>query len=193
MKIVLGSQSKPRQRVLRDMGLEFEVMSPGIDEKAIRFGDPKQLTLALAHAKADALIKKITKSALLITSDQVVVCNEKILEKPETPEEARQCMQGYAHFPAQTVTAVVVTNTETRERQEGVDTATVWMKPFPEDIIEQFIRQGGVFSWAGGFSVEKALQLGLVKRMEGAVDSVMGLPIILTRQLLQASGAVLPG
>ena len=38
-----------------------------------RSEDPGALTLALAHAKADALLPQIHEPALLITSDQVVV------------------------------------------------------------------------------------------------------------------------
>ena len=73
MKIILGSQSKGRRHVLESMGYEFGVMSSNIDEKAIRFNDPQKLTIALAHAKADALLPRIQEPALLITSDQVVL------------------------------------------------------------------------------------------------------------------------
>jgi len=57
MKIILGSASARRKDILQQMGYEFEVMSANIDEKAIRFDDPKKLTLAIVNAKADALEK----------------------------------------------------------------------------------------------------------------------------------------
>jgi predicted house-cleaning NTP pyrophosphatase (Maf/HAM1 superfamily) len=38
---------------------EIQTASPGIDEKAIRSSDPKELVLLLAHAKADAVLKKV--------------------------------------------------------------------------------------------------------------------------------------
>lgn len=53
MKIILGSQSRSRRKVLEKLGYEFEVMPADIDEKAIRFDDPTKLTLVLARAKAD--------------------------------------------------------------------------------------------------------------------------------------------
>ena len=102
---------------MEDNGFEFEVMDPSIDEKAIRFEDPQKLTLALANAKADALLSRISEPVILITSDQVISWNGKILEKPENNEEAREFLRGYS--PSQspkTVTAVVVVNTETGKK-----------------------------------------------------------------------------
>lgn len=184
MKIVLGSQSQGRKQVLSEMGYDFEVLSAGIDEKAIRFDDAQQLTLALANAKADALLTKLQQPCVLITSDQVVVCHGQILEKPESPEEARDFLHGYATHPLQTVTAVVVLNTATNQRVQGVDIATVWLKPYPEALIDQMIAEGNVFSWAGGFGIQEAFNQGLVEKMEGAIDSVIGLPKDLTTRLL---------
>lgn len=71
MEIILGSQSKGRRGVLERAGYTFDVMSADIDERAIRRDDPKELTRALARAKADALLPKIVGQALLVTSDQM--------------------------------------------------------------------------------------------------------------------------
>jgi predicted house-cleaning NTP pyrophosphatase (Maf/HAM1 superfamily) len=40
MRLILGSSSKYRQQILRDMGFDFEVRVAGIDEKAIRYDVP---------------------------------------------------------------------------------------------------------------------------------------------------------
>jgi septum formation protein len=69
MHIILGSQSHGRRELLSAMGYAFAVMPAHIDEQAIRAKDPATLTLALAHAKADALLPQIHEPALLITSD----------------------------------------------------------------------------------------------------------------------------
>lgn len=190
MKIVLGSQSKGRKQILTEMGYEFSVLSAGIDEKAIRFEDPQQLTLALANAKADVLLERISEPCLLITSDQVVSWHDRILEKPESAQEAREFLEGYAKYPPKTVTAVVVVNTQTKQRAQGVDMATVWLKPIPKVLIDQFISEGNVFSWAGGFGIQDAIKYNLVDKLEGTVDSVMGLPKDLTTQLLKQVSSI---
>jgi septum formation protein len=184
MKIILGSQSKGRKRILEEMGYEFEVMPSYIDEKTIRLENSGELTLALANAKANALVAKINEPALLITSDQVVVCNGEIREKPEDAEEARYFLKTYNDYPAETVTAVVVTNLATKKRQQGVDTAKIYFIPFSDDEIEKLIEIGDVFRIAGGFTAQGDFWSDHVKNIDGAIDSVIGLPKELTEKLI---------
>jgi septum formation protein len=187
MHIILGSQSQGRRELLATMGYTFAVMPAHIDERAIRSEDSGALTLALAHAKADALLPQIHEPALLITADQVVVWQGTIREKPQHAEEACAFLRGYAQGPAETVTAVVVTHTVTGVRRQGVDRATVWFRRITEAVIAQVIAQGEVFAYAGGFSVTDPLFEAYIQRVDGTTDSVIGLPTALTRQLIQAA------
>jgi MAF protein len=189
MHIILGSQSHGRRELLSAMGYAFAVMPAHIDERAIRSEDPGALTLALAHAKADALLPQIHEPVLLITSDQVVVWQGKIREKPAHTEEARAFLRGYAKGPAETVTAVVVTHTATGVRQQGVDRAKVWFRRIPEEVIDQVIAGGEVFAHAGGFSITDPLLEAYIERVDGTAESIIGLPTALTRQLLRAAMA----
>lgn len=185
MKIILGSKSKGRKRMLEEMGIEFEVMVADINEKAIRFDDPKELVLALARAKAEVLKQKIPEPTILITSDQVVVWEGKIREKPENEKEAREFLQGYNISPAKTVTAVVVTNLKTGKRVEEVDVATVYFIPFSEAEIKSIISEGQTFHLAGGFTVDGEGWLNHVKKIEWTRDSVIGLPQEITKRLIK--------
>ncbi|KAH6771685.1 Maf-like protein [Perilla frutescens var. frutescens] len=58
-KIILGSSSVARRKILADMGFEFTIMSADIDEKVIRKDKPEDLVVALAEAKADAIVGKL--------------------------------------------------------------------------------------------------------------------------------------
>lgn len=170
---------------MESMGFQFETMSANIDEKAIRFDDPQKLTLVLANAKADALLPNILEPAILITSDQVVALDKNILEKPENEDEAREFLRGYATHPPQTVTAVVAVNTATKERREGVDIAKVVFKEIPESVIDEIIKEGDIFTRAGGFSVEDPRLKNYIVNIEGAIDSIIGLPKELTERLIK--------
>ena len=168
------------------MGYEFDVMPSDIDEKAIRHEDPEKLTLLLARAKADALLAGITEPAILITSDQVGFCDGTILEKPENEDEAREFLTKYTKHSAKTITAVVVTNTENGKRAEGVDVAEVFFLPIPENVIEQYIKEGNALSQSGGFSTDHSMLVEYVARIEGEPESVIGLPVALTRKLIDS-------
>lgn len=185
MKIILGSQSEGRKRMLEEMGISFEVMPANIDEKAIRLEDPKELVLAIARAKTVALKSKISEPAILITSDQVVVWHGKIREKPESEKEAKEFLEGYDLHPAETVGAVVVTNLVTGKQAVGVDTATVHFNPFTESEIDDLIADGQIFNLAGGFTIDGERWASHIRKIEGTRDSVIGLPKDLTAKLIR--------
>ncbi|MBI3633719.1 MAG: Maf family protein [Candidatus Vogelbacteria bacterium] len=184
MKIILGSSSEWRQKVMRDMGFEFECISPDIDEKSIRFTDPKELTMAIALAKSEAVLGRIDEPAIIITSDQVVVCNGEIREKPVDTKQARDFLKSYSDYPAETCTAVVVKNTKTGVLQNGIDIAKIFFKPIPEEVINKLIEEGNIFKAAGGFISEDPLLDPYVEKIEGTEDSIMGLPKDLTKRLI---------
>src|SRR3989338_4937745 len=106
MKIILGSGSKSRRQILSDLGYEFEIVLPDIDEKSIRDADPSKLVLKIANAKADKVLKMVSGPYLIITGDQVVNCNGKILEKPVDAAQAREFIRGYHLYPLETVASV---------------------------------------------------------------------------------------
>jgi len=50
---------------------------------------------------------------LVITSDQVIVCNGQLREKPESEAQCREFLRSYSLHPAEAIVGVVVTNTKT--------------------------------------------------------------------------------
>ncbi|KAI3440059.1 uncharacterized protein J3R85_004024 [Psidium guajava] len=60
-KIILGSSSVARRKILAEMGYEFTIMTADIDEKAIRKDKPEELVMALAEAKAAAITSELRR------------------------------------------------------------------------------------------------------------------------------------
>src|SRR3990167_9858892 len=119
MRLILGSSSLQRQDILRDLGYEFEVIKPDVDEKSIRCANPRDLALALANLKADDVAGKIKDSAIVIAADSIVLVGDEVREKPTSKEEAYKFLQDVSRGVPQTVvTALVVINTKTSERRD---------------------------------------------------------------------------
>lgn len=184
MKIILGSESKWRKILLEEAGIDFEVMPANIDERAIHIDNPRELTMTLAKSKTEALKSKISEPAILITSDQVVVCNGEILEKPENEEQAKSFLRGYNHSPAEVVTAVVVTNLATGKTAEIVETAIVFFYYFSEMIINELVKDADVYALCGAFKVSEGFEKQ-IQRIYGEKDCVIGLPIKATLELIK--------
>ena len=192
MKIILGSASPRRTQILKEMGYEFEVVKPDIDEKALRDDDPQRLVLALANAKADAVLEQIrNEPALIITSDQVVSFENQILEKPDSLQNARSVLKSYGGNPVHTVTSSVVTNSATGERFAGVDVTTIHFKPFSEELLDSIINDVSVdiLNRAGSFAIEHPKFAASTIRVDGELESIMGLPKALTQRLLNQAAS----
>nr|AAK96520.1 AT5g66550/K1F13_22 [Arabidopsis thaliana]AAN18092.1 At5g66550/K1F13_22 [Arabidopsis thaliana] len=127
-KLILGSQSMARKRILAEMGYDYTIVTADIDEKAIRTEKPEDLVVALAEAKANEIISKLggesqfakdPQPTLLITADTVVVYKGVIREKPTTKEEAREFIKGYSGSHGGVVGSVLVRNLKTGVKKGG--------------------------------------------------------------------------
>ncbi|XAR64124.1 hypothetical protein NMG60_11024349 [Bertholletia excelsa] len=192
-KVVLGSSSVHRRKLLAEMGYDFTVMTADIDEKSIRNENPEELVMALAEAKAEAIISRLpiddykeeTEPSVLITCDQVVVYEGTIREKPSSKEEAREFIKGYSDKTASTVSSVLVTNLKNGFRRGGLDKVEIHFVAVPDQVIDSLIEEGIVLNVAGGLMIEHPLIQPYVKEVAGAIDSVKGLPKALTEKLIR--------
>ncbi|XP_008466561.1 uncharacterized protein LOC103503944 isoform X3 [Cucumis melo] len=193
-KIILGSSSVARRKILSEMGYEFTIMSADIDEKAIRKEKPEELVVALAEAKADAIIsnlqnidthEKEAEQTVLIAADTVVIYEGVIREKPASKEEARQFLKDYSGGHAATLGSVLVTNLKTGFRKGEWDRVEIFFNEIPDEVIDKLVEEGTVLYVAGGLIIEHPLILPYVKEVVGTTDSVMGLPKALTEKLLK--------
>ncbi|KAK6125517.1 hypothetical protein DH2020_040751 [Rehmannia glutinosa] len=203
--IILGSSSMARREILAEMGYDFTIMTADIDEKSIRKEKPEDLVMALAEAKADAIMMRLKSSGqleeishptLLITADTVVVYQGIIREKPANEEEARQFIRDYSGGSAKVVGSVLVTNLVTGSRKGGMGECrgtllmlcqchTVYFLDIPDEVVDSLIEEGIVFNVAGGLMLEHPLTLPLVDTVVGTADCVMGLSKSLTEKLIQ--------
>jgi septum formation protein len=225
--LLLGSASFTRKLILKEMGVPFSKFVRPIDEKAM--GDrsenapPRELVLLLANAKMDRLIQELKENDspddlpeftnnsnkggwVVLTGDQVVTCGGKILEKPESVEEAKEMVEGYAKSPPSTVGSVVLYHHPSGIRVDGVDTATIHFNPATlgnggtsgsasgsSTLIDALIEAGEpVMSCAGGLMIEHPLTQHHVDGIDGTEDSVMGLSKDLVLRLLQELAEKLP-
>ncbi len=185
MNIILGSSSEGRRLIMEELGIPFIIMSPDIDEKLIRKDTPEELVMAIALAKSEVLLSQIDKPSILITSDQVVVCNRKMLEKPINVDEAREFLNMYALYPLETVGAIVVVNTKTKKRVQGLQNSKVFLKPLPVDVIERHIVSGQSLRGAGGILVHDKEIKNYIDHIEGTIDSATGLSKDLVLRLIE--------
>ncbi len=190
MNVTLASGSPQREEILRKLGVDFEVVVPGVEE--LTEGDPEELVRANALAKARAFGTDTPARGtvlggsasppqrVVIACDTDVVLDGVVLGKPADAAEAREYldrMSGRAHL----VMSGLVVAVDGRERV-GVERTTVVFKELSEAEKERYVRFGEWRGRSGGYAIQ-TLGSTLVERLEGSVSNVVGLPVGLLAEL----------
>lgn len=184
MSIILGSSSPSRKAVLELMGFAFTTISPDIDERAIRRDDPRELVTAIAQAKMDAVLAQVEGEAIVICSDQVMVVDGKVREKPTSKEEAYAFISTYSTTPQVATSATVLCNTASGKRVYEVVEVTVTFDSIPQENVREFVETEQAMKYAGGLAAENPLFRPFV-HVDGEWEALMGLPKQKTLEMIE--------
>ena len=86
--IILASQSPRRQDLLKQLGIQFDIQVLSIDETYPSDLSPHEVPEYLARLKSDEFNAKELDNTCIITSDTVVIYEDKILGKPRNKKDA---------------------------------------------------------------------------------------------------------
>lgn len=178
MRVVLASGSPQRREILEKLGIEFEVVVPGVEE--LTDGDPGLLVVENARRKAEAVADV---GGVVIACDTDVVLDGEVLGKPANAEEARAYldrMSGRAHA---VMSGLVVL--QGGEERSGLEETSVVFKTLSPAEKERYVRFGEWRGRSGGYAIQ-TLGSTLVERVEGSVSNVVGLPVGLLFELAPA-------
>jgi len=175
----LASASPRRQQLLRQVGLDFEVMVSEVDENIS--GSAEERVRELALCKARAVADKAGSDVIVIGADTLVSVDGKVLEKPADHGEAFEMLKSLSGRKHQVYTGVAVVGGDVV--QTFVEKADVFFRTLTDEEIKGYISTGEPFDKAGGYGIQGRGAL-LVERIEGDFYTVMGLPLCRLFQVL---------
>ena len=183
--VILGSGSPRRLQLIRSLGVEPRVVSPDIDESVQPGELAPDYVRRLAAEKLDAVMKHLGSvgvGTVVITADTTVEVDGQILGKPEIESEAiamLRALSGREHR-VHTGLAVAVAGPGCRGVEWNghveVVTTTVWFRDLETDEIHMYVATGEPLDKAGAYAIQGGAS-GFVERLEGPLDSVVGLPL----------------
>jgi len=190
-KIILASSSVYRQSLLSRLHLEFECISPNIDETA-RFGEtPEQLVTRLASSKSFQIAKS-QPDALIIGSDQVAILEKSLLGKPGNRENAVKQLQLMCGKAVRFLTGLCVLNARTGQSSTDLVNFNVQFRDYTDAEIERYLDKEAPFDCAGSFKSEQ-LGITLIHKMQGDdPTALIGLPLIRLSEMLRQQQLQLP-
>lgn len=193
-RIYLASQSPRRRELLKQIGVNFEVIllrqdhrrKVDIDETPHEGELPEVYVERISREKAivgwQSLRSRSMPSFPVLAADTTVALDGKIFGKPENAEHAVAMLQQLSGWEHHVHSAVAVAMNE--QIEVTISTSTVRFAKLDEDRIRRYLLTGEYIDKAGGYAIQG--QAGaFIEHLSGSYSGVMGLPLFETVQLLQ--------
>ncbi|MEI8067658.1 MAG: Maf family protein [Candidatus Shapirobacteria bacterium] len=173
-KIILASASKQRKLIMDVFGVPYVVIPADADEKSIRDSDYAIRAEKIARLKAEIVAKE--NDGIIIAADSFVVCNGKVLEKPENNDEAKEMLKLQMENQS-----VVYTGFCYIDKKNKIDFSTTSVSRFnlrqiTDQEINHFVNNNNVLQWSGAISPLYLYQTTFLKYLEGSFTGLNGLP-----------------
>jgi septum formation protein len=164
MKIVLASGSPRRAAILKDLGVDFEVVKTDAHEVSYP-DDPVRTVTENALAKGAA-----AKGRNVLSADTIVWFDGRIYGKPRDLAEAAEFLRELSGRTHTVFTGVAFDGDVKIARSE------VKFKPLDEATIRSYVDRVRPTDRAGAYDIDESGDL-IVESFTGEYENVMGLPV----------------
>jgi septum formation protein len=173
--IILASASPRRQEMLSSLGLKFRIQLPcEYDESYPSNLQGADIALYLAKKKANSF-GIIKPEQIIITSDTIVLVDEKVLEKPVNYSEAYQMLKLLSNRYHYVISGVCI---KSSDKTTSFDASTkVKFSNLSDEDIRYYIENYKPYDKAGAYGIQEWIGLVGIESIEGSFYNVVGLPV----------------
>jgi septum formation protein len=186
--IFLASTSPRRKELLRQIiGDNFKVIPSNYHEKTKTGNiEPADLIILNSQGKAKEVASTIY-SGIVIAADTAVLCNDIILGKPYTENEAQQMLRQISGKRIKVITGLTVIDIDANIQTTTSETTDVIIKHLSDSEIESYVNTKEPLEKAGAFAIQGKGAV-IVERIEGDYFNVVGLPLFSLNKILGEMG-----
>ncbi len=180
--IILSSASPRRQALLQQLiGDTFSVIISDYEETPQPELSPEELVMHHSVCKAAS----ITQPGIIIAADTVVLCDNKILGKPLTDEEAAQMLGCISGKKIRVITGLTVRKDS--QNKTCFESTDVYIRKISKEEISSYIATAEPFGKAGAFAIQ-GKGVCFAERIDGDPFNVVGLPLFKLSETLPSFG-----
>ncbi len=179
--LILASQSRARQTLLANAGIDFEAVPAELDERAVQqssgLSAPGDIAALLARQKA-LVVSAQHSDRFVVGADQTLSLGTRLFSKPASRNEAAEQLRTLAGHSHELHSAVAVAR-DGKILFQAIATARMTMRQLGDAEIDAYLDQAGeaVTSSVGAYQLE-GLGVHLFERIEGDHFTILGLPLL---------------
>ena len=196
-RIYLASRSPRRQELLRQIGVEFDVLglrsAPGRHRDVVeesRDGEPPlHYVERIARTKAGVGWQRMTERGLstrpVLGADTEVVLDDVVFGKPGDADTARTMLRRLSGRQHDVISAIALRWND--DVEVALSVTRVTMRAITAKEIERYVATVEPFDKAGGYGIQGRAAM-FITHIEGSYSGVMGLPLAETAAALAKIG-----
>ena len=185
-KLILASASPRRLDLLRQIGIEPDLVDPAeIDETLRKAEPPGRHALRLASEKARVVAGR-NPGVFVLAADTVVACGTRILPKAEDEASARRCLELISGRRHRVFGGIALIAPDGRAVSRLAE-STVIFKRLSEAELVAYLASGEWHGKAGGYAIQ-GKAAALIRFISGSYSNIVGLSLHDTQQLLTGLG-----
>ena len=188
-KIILGSSSNHRKKLLDKYLENYQIIEPNIDENLKYFEFNSKYSEELAKIKSHKIREKVNGS-IIITSDQIGVLDKKLLKKPLDHKNAIEQLLGYSNKQVTFYTSVCIYNQNNHIEYIHTDETLINFSNITYNLAEEYLKKDLPYNCCGSFKIEGRGLLLIDKIDTKDPTAVIGLPMIYILSILKELGHI---
>ena len=183
-QIVLASASPRRSELLKQIGVRHKVCVVDIDETPLPNEQPEAYVQRVAAEKSAACLIVLNQDLPILSADTSVVCDGRILGKPENELHAVEILSLLSGRTHQVYSAISLRGDQ---HWQAISLSQVSFRSLSRAEMIGYWRTGEPCDKAGAYAIQ-GLGGIFIESITGSFSGVMGLPLFETSQLLTLQG-----
>ena len=174
-RIILASRSPRRQHLLRELGLNFDIVIKDYNEIYPEDIDGEEIARFIAHEKAILFRNEISDNEIVIAADTIVWCKGRVLGKPLNSEDAIRMLKEISGDTHEVITGVCLYSSS-KEKTFSASTKVTFEK-LSEEEIRYYVEKFEPLDKAGAYGIQEWIGIIGCSHIEGSYFNVVGLPV----------------